>query len=216
VDRFLRVGPALHRHPAHSCLPTPSSPNSPLCSARVATQAKSPLMSRPAVTTPRHNDSRVFACQPESSSQLRCTKVSHHHCPPVSSLISATPVRFRSRPLSDEVLEQAAPQAKLPLPNACSGGHCLALPTHVHSHVDRVCWHSPLCHMARLGSDAPSTSPPLAAKGQRQACIASTRGHRSSRSLRRLHPRTANRAQPSASCQGRVVSSIPSTLRPHS
>jgi hypothetical protein len=45
---------------------------------------------------------------------------------------------------------------------------------------------SPLSCVARLGSDAPSTSPPLAAKGQCQACVPSTRGHHISCSLHRL------------------------------
>jgi hypothetical protein len=42
--------------------------------------------------------------------------------------------------------------------------------------------------VARLSSDAPSTSPPPAAKGQCHACVASTQGRRSSRLLRRLCP----------------------------
>jgi hypothetical protein len=97
-------------------------------------------------------------------------------------------VRFRSRLLGDEVLELAASLAKLPLPNACRGGHHLALPACACSCVDRVRWHSPSCRVARLGSDAPFTSPPPAAKGQRHVRVASTRGRRSSHSLRRLRP----------------------------
>jgi hypothetical protein len=94
-----------------------------LCSTRVATPAELPPPSRPPVTTPRHKDGHVFACHLEPSCQLRCTMESHHRCPPASTLIGAAPVGFQSRPLGDEVLEQAAP-----LPNACRGGHCLALP----------------------------------------------------------------------------------------
>jgi xanthosine utilization system XapX-like protein len=48
--------------------------------------------------------------------------------PPMSALVGAALVGFQSCPLSDEVLEQAAPLAKLPLPNACRGGHRLELP----------------------------------------------------------------------------------------
>jgi hypothetical protein len=47
-------------------------------------------------------------------------------------------------------------------------------------------WHPPSCRVAHLGSEAPSTSPPLAAKGQCHTRVASTRGHHSSHSLRRL------------------------------
>jgi hypothetical protein len=57
------------------------------------------------------------------------------------------------------------------------------------SHVGRVCWHSPSCRVVHLGSDAPSTAPPLAAKGHRHACIASMQGHHNSLSLCRLLPR---------------------------
>jgi hypothetical protein len=121
--------------------------------------------------------------------RVRSDVASHHCCPPSSALVAAVPVRFWSRLLSDEVIEQAALLAKLSLSNACRGGHRLALPTCARSHVDKVRWHSLSCRVARLGSDALSTSPPLAAKGQCHACIASTRGHRSSRSLRHLRPR---------------------------
>jgi hypothetical protein len=124
----------------------------------------------------------------------------------------------RLRPLGDEVLEQAAPLAKLLLPSACRGGHRLALPPRARSRVDRVRWHSPSCRVTRLGSDAPSTSPPPTAKGQRHARVASTRGRRSSSSLRRLRPRAraTDMARSSTSCQGRAIPSIPSTLRPRS
>jgi hypothetical protein len=114
---------------------------------------------------------------------------SHHRCPPASALVGAAPVGFWSRSLSEEVLEQAAPLAKLPLPNACRGGHCLALLTCSRSHVDRVRWHSPSCRVAHLRSDAPSTSPPPVAKGQHHVHVASTRGCRSSHSLCRLRSR---------------------------
>jgi hypothetical protein len=130
----------------------------------------------------------VYACHLEPLCRLWCVVASHHLCPTVSALIATVPVRFQSRLLSDEVLEQAAPLAKLPLPNACRGGHRLALPTCTRSRLDWVCWHSPSGRMAHLGSDAPSTSPPSAAKGQCHARVASTRGHRSSRSLHRLRP----------------------------
>jgi hypothetical protein len=63
------------------------------------------------------------------------------------------------------------------------------LPTRARRCVDKVLWHSPPCCVACFGSGAPSTSPPLAAKGQRHACVASTRGRRSNRSLCRLRPR---------------------------
>jgi hypothetical protein len=140
----------------------PSSPKSSrpharwhcrLNSRRCATHLSPPL---------HREDARVCACHLESLRQLWCAMVSHHCCPPASALVG------------DEVLEQAAPLAKLPLPNACRGGHHLGLLTRARSHIDRVRWHSPSCHVAHLGSDAPSTSPPLAAKGQRHARIAST------------------------------------------
>jgi hypothetical protein len=114
---------------------------------------------------------------------------SHHRCPPASALVGTAPVGFWSRPLGEEVLEQAAPLAKLPLPNACRGGHCLALLTCSRSHVDRVRWHSPTCRVARLGSDAPSTSPPPVAKGQHHVRVASTRGCHGNHSLRHLRSR---------------------------
>jgi hypothetical protein len=129
----------------------------------------------------------------EPSHRLQCAVESHHRCPPASALVSAAPVGFRGRPLGDEVLEQAAPLAKLPLPNAYRGGHRLVLPTRTRSHVGRVRWHLPSCHVARLNSDAPSTSPPPTAKGQRHAHVASMRVHRSSCSLRRLCPRACTR-----------------------
>jgi hypothetical protein len=119
-------------------------------------------------------DARVCACHLEPLCQLWCVVASHHLCPTVSALIATVPVRFQSRLLSDEVLEQAAPLAKLPLPNACRGGHRLALPTCTRSRLDWVCWHSPSGRVAHLGSDAPSTSPPSAAKGQCHARVAST------------------------------------------
>jgi hypothetical protein len=146
-------------------------------------------MSRPPITTPCHKGSRVFVYHLEPSRQLRCTVVSHRRWPPASALIGVAPVGFWSRPLDDEVLEQAALLSKLPLPNACRGGHCLALPACACSRVDRVRWPSPSCRVARLGSNAPSTTPAPAAKGKCQARVASTRGRCSSRSLRRLHPR---------------------------
>jgi hypothetical protein len=152
----------------------------------VATPAELPPTSRPPVTTQRHKDSRVFACHVEPSHRLRCAVAFHHRCPPVSTLVDVASIGFRSRPLGDEALERAAPLAKLPLPNACRGGHCLALPARTRSHVGRVCWYSPSCHMARFSSDATSTSPPPAAKGQRHALVASTRGHHNNRSLRHL------------------------------
>jgi hypothetical protein len=86
----------------------------------------------------------------------------------------AAPVGFWSRPLDDEVLEQATLVAKLPPPNVCHGRHHLALPTRTRSCVGRVRWHPPSCRVTRLGSDAPSASPPPAAKGQHSACVAST------------------------------------------
>jgi hypothetical protein len=136
-----------------------------------------------------HEDAHMCSCHLEPSHQLRCTVASHHRCPPASALITAASVGLQSRPLGDEVLEQAAPLAKLPLSNVCRGGHRLALPTRMRSRVDWVRWHSPSCRMASLGSDAPSTSPPPAAKGQRHARVASTQGYRSSRSLHHLRPR---------------------------
>jgi hypothetical protein len=156
----------------------------------------------------------VCACHLEPSCRLRCDVASHQRCPPASTIVGAAPVRFWSRPLGDEVLEQAAPLDKLQLPSACHGGHHLALPAHMHSPVDRVRWHFPSCHVARLGSDAPSTSPPPVAKGQCHARVASMRNHRSSRSLCHLCPRLhalLYMARLSASCQDRVVQSIPST-----
>jgi hypothetical protein len=76
----------------------------------------------------RHEDAHVCACHLEPSRRLRCTMASHHSCPPMSALVGAASVGFRSRSLSDKALEQAAPLGKLPLPNACRGGHHLALP----------------------------------------------------------------------------------------
>jgi hypothetical protein len=70
----------------------------------------------------------MCACHLEPSLRLRCTVASHHRCPPLFALVSAAPVGFWSRPLSDQVLEQAALLAKLLLLNACCGGHRLALP----------------------------------------------------------------------------------------
>jgi hypothetical protein len=173
-------------------LSAPSSPNSPPLLARVATLAELPPTSRPTVTTPRHKDSRVFACHLESSHQLQCTVASHHRCSPASVLVGTALV-------------------KLPLPNVCRGGHCLALPARVRSRVDRVYWHSPSYRVAHLGFDASSTSPPPAAKGQRHVHIASTQGYRSSHSLRHLCP-----------CmhtlmigRSRAIPSTPSTLCPH-
>jgi hypothetical protein len=131
----------------------------------------------------------VCACHLEPSHRLRCAVASHRRWPPVSALIGTAPVGFRGQPLGDEALEQATPLDKPPLPNACRGGHCLALPARVRSRVDRVHWHFPSCRVARFNFNAPSTSPPPAAKGQRHACVASTRGCRSSCSLRRLRPR---------------------------
>jgi hypothetical protein len=128
----------------------------------------------------------VCAFHLEPSRRLWCVVASHHRCLPASALIGAASVGFWSRPLGDEVLEQAAPLAKLPLPNVCRGGHRLALPTRARSCVDWVRWHPPLCRVACLGSDAPSTSPSPAAKGQCHARIASMRGCRSSHSLRHL------------------------------
>jgi hypothetical protein len=155
----------------------------------VATPAELSPPSRPPITTSRLKDVRMSACPLEPSRRLRCTVASHHRCPPASTLVGAAPVRFRGRPLGDEVLEQAAPLAKLPLPNACRGGHRLALPARARSHIGRVRWHLPSCRMARLDSDALFTSPPPAAKGQRHACVASTRVCRGSHSLCRLCPR---------------------------
>jgi hypothetical protein len=106
----------------------------------------------------------------------------------MSALISAAPVGFWSRPLGDEVLEPATPLDKFLLPNVCRGGHRLALPAHVHSHVGGVHWHLTSCRMAHLGSGAPSTSPPPAAKRQRPTCVASMRVCCSSCSLHRLRP----------------------------
>jgi hypothetical protein len=145
---------------------------SPPLLARVATPAKLPTMGQPPITTPRHKDGRVFTCHLESSRRPRCTVASHHRRPHASALVGDAPVRFRSRSLSDKALEQATMLAKLSLPNACRGGHRLALPVRARSRVDRVRWHSPLCHMACLSSDAPSTSPPPAAKGQCHARVA--------------------------------------------
>jgi hypothetical protein len=150
-------------------LSAPSSPNSPPLLARVATLAELTPTSRPPVTTTRHKDSRVFTCHLEPSHQLWCTVASHRRCSPASVLIGTALV-------------------KLPLPNACRGGHCLALPMRARSRVDRVYWHSPSYRVAHLGSDASPTSPPPAAKGQRHVHIASTQGCRSSHSLRHLRP----------------------------
>jgi hypothetical protein len=110
--------------------------------ARVTTPAELPPTSRPPVTTSRLKDVCVCACPLEPSHRLRCAVASHHRCPPASALVSAAPIGFRGRPLGDEVLEQAAPLAKLPLPNACRGGHRLVLPTRTRSHVGRVRWPS--------------------------------------------------------------------------
>jgi hypothetical protein len=147
---------------------------SPPLLARVATHAKLPATGWPHITTPHHKDGRVFTCHLEPLRLLWCVVASRHHCSPASALVSAAPVGFWSRPLGDEVLEQAAPLAKFPLPNACRGGHRLELPVRPCSHVGRVHWHPPSCRVARLGSDAPSTSPPPAAKGQHHAHVAST------------------------------------------
>jgi hypothetical protein len=100
---------------------------SPPLLGRVATQAKLPATRRPPVPTPRRKDGRMLTCHLEPSRQLRCAMVSQHHCPPVSTPIGDASIGFRSRPLGDKVLEQAAPLAKLPLPNVCRGGHHLAL-----------------------------------------------------------------------------------------
>jgi hypothetical protein len=107
----------------------------------VATPAKLPLTSRPPVTTPRHNNSHVFACHTKLSHRLRCVVVFHHRCPPVSALVGAA---------------QAAPLAKLLLPNACRGGHCLALPPRTCSRVDR-CASTP--HRATWLVSAPMLRP---------------------------------------------------------
>jgi hypothetical protein len=123
----------------------------------------------------------------EPSHQLWCVVASHHRCLP--AIVGVALVEFQSRPLGDKVLKQAAPLAKHPLPNACPGGHCLALPLRAHSRADRVRWHSPSCRVAHLGFDAPSISPPPTAEGQHHARIASMRGRCSSSSLRRLRPR---------------------------
>jgi hypothetical protein len=113
---------------------------SPPLLAPVATTAKLPVMGWPPITTPRHKDGRLSTCHLVPSHRLRCTVTSHHRCPPASAPVDTVPVRFSSRPLDDEVLEQATLLAKLPLPNACRRGHCLALPTHACSHVGRVRW----------------------------------------------------------------------------
>jgi hypothetical protein len=94
-------------------------PQFPSSARRVATLAELPPTSRPPVTTPRHKDSRVFACHLEPSHQLQCTVASHHRCSPASVLVGTALV-------------------KLSLPNVCRGGHCLALPARVRSRVDRV------------------------------------------------------------------------------
>jgi hypothetical protein len=147
VGSFLRAGPTLHRSPTHSHVRSqpiamhapqplmvgtrpsalPLAPIPLLCSACVATPTKLPPMSRPPVTTLCHKDTRVFAYHLEPSRWLRCIVLSHRHCPPASTVVCAASVIFRSRLLDDEVLEQAALLAKLPLPNACHGCHCLAL-----------------------------------------------------------------------------------------
>jgi hypothetical protein len=111
---------------------------SPPLLARVATTAKLLVMGWPPITTPRHKDGRLSTCHLVPSRRLRCAVTSHHRCPPASALVGTVPVRFWSRPLSDEVFEQAALLAKLPLQNACHICHCLALPTHACSRVGRV------------------------------------------------------------------------------
>jgi hypothetical protein len=75
--------------------------------------AELPPTSRPPVIIPRHKDGRVFAYHLEPSHRLWCAMASHHRCPPASALVGAALVGFRSRPLGDEVLKQAAPLAKL-------------------------------------------------------------------------------------------------------
>jgi hypothetical protein len=147
---------------------------SPPLLAHMATPTKLSAMGWPPITTLRHKDGHVSTCHLGPSRRLWCTVASHHHCPPASALVDAAPVGFRSRPLGDEVIEQVASLAKLPLLNACHGGHSLVLPVHACSRVGRVRWHPPSCRVARLGFDAPSTSPPPAAKGQRHARVAST------------------------------------------
>jgi hypothetical protein len=122
-------------------------PQSPLLRARVSSPAKFPSTGQPPITTPRHKDGRVFTYNLESSRQLRCAMASHHRCPTASALVAAASIEFRSRPLSDEVLEQAAPLAKLPLPNACHGGHRLALHARARSHIVRVRCRPSLRHV---------------------------------------------------------------------
>jgi hypothetical protein len=100
----------------------------PLLRHRRSSTAKFRSMGQSPVTTLHHKDAHVCVCRPEPSRQLRCVVVSRHRCPPASSLVIAASVGFWSRPLGDEVLEQAAPLAKLPLPKACRGDHRLALP----------------------------------------------------------------------------------------
>jgi hypothetical protein len=215
VGRFLRGRPSPAPTPVTARVPQSmtvrtrlSAPSSPPLLTCMATLVELPPTSRPPVTTPRHNDSRVFACHLEPSHQLRCVVASHRRCSPAFVLVGVALVGFWSRLLGDEVLEQVAPLVKLPLPNACRGGHCLALPTCARSCIDRVCWHSMSYRVAHLGSDASSTSPPPAAKGQCHARVASTRGCRSSRSL--CHLRLCMNALMTG--RGRAIPSTPSTL----
>jgi hypothetical protein len=100
--------------------------------------AKFPLMGRPPVTTLRRKDAHVRSCRPEPMRRLWFIVVSRHRCPPASALITAASVRFQSRPLSDEVLKQAAPLVELARLKARHLDPGVALPVRARSRVARV------------------------------------------------------------------------------
>jgi hypothetical protein len=135
---FSAVGPALHRPGPSSCASQHASRYRATIADRRGSSPKSPLLCsltwqhrpncrrRAGHPSPPHA-TRMVACSPATLSHRFGYGAPWH--PITAALVGVAPIGFWSRPLGYKVLEQAAPLAKLSLPNECCGGHHLALPT---------------------------------------------------------------------------------------